>query len=131
MEKYNINILLKRLIETLFLSILLWGTVGCQDPVTEWKVESEYQVMTEYVQSNDDYSEFSKFLESADVFRVLSTRGPFTLFLPTNDAVEKMYDRMGIESFEEIQEDVLIFIDSKLRICQSYTLDIELYKTKK
>jgi len=100
---------MKRLKVTFLLSILLWGFVGCQEPVTEWGVESEYMVMTEYVLESDSsykYTEFAKFLESADVFRVISTRGPFTLFLPTNDAMQKMYDRMdGVNSFEDIQDD--------------------------
>jgi uncharacterized surface protein with fasciclin (FAS1) repeats len=69
-----------------------------EDPVL-WKVKSEQQVITDYVASNPDkYSEFNKLLESANLTALLSVRGPFTLFIPNNDAMTAYYKEIGISS---------------------------------
>ena len=38
---------------------------------------------------SEDYSNFIKILEKANMFGLLSTWGQYTLFLPTNEAVER------------------------------------------
>ena len=73
-----------------------------EDPVI-WKVKSEQQVISDFVASNPDkYSEFYKLLESANLTALLSVRGPFTLFLPNNDAMMAYYKEIGIGSQEEM-----------------------------
>ena len=59
-------------------------------------------VMTEYIASNSDFSEFNKLLISAKLGDILSIRGPYTLFLPTNDAMFAYYIEKNIKSYADL-----------------------------
>ena len=73
-----------------------------EDPVLR-NPKSEQQVISDYVAANPDkYSEFNKLLESANLTALLSVRGPFTLFIPNNDAMIAYYKEIGISSQEEL-----------------------------
>jgi len=73
-----------------------------EDPVLR-NPKSEQQVISDYVAANPDkYSEFNKLLESANLTALLSVRGPFTLFIPNNDAMAAYYKEIGISSQEEL-----------------------------
>jgi uncharacterized surface protein with fasciclin (FAS1) repeats len=75
-----------------------------QDPVL-WKVKSEQQVISDFVAANPDkYSEFYKLLESANLTSLLSVRGPFTLFIPNNDAMNAYYKEIGVGSQAEMTD---------------------------
>jgi uncharacterized surface protein with fasciclin (FAS1) repeats len=76
---------------------------GCaQDPVL-WKVKSDEQVISDFIATNaDQYSEFGKLLESANLTRLLYVRGPYTLFLPNNEAMKAYYKEKGVSSLEEL-----------------------------
>lgn len=83
--------------------ILLMMLFGCvQEPVL-WNVNSQEQVISDYIANNpDQYSEFGKLLEGANLNSLLSVRGPYTLFLPDNAAMGKYYQEKGT-SFEQLQ----------------------------
>jgi uncharacterized surface protein with fasciclin (FAS1) repeats len=73
-----------------------------QDPVL-WKVDSEQQVISDYIAANPDkYSEFNKLLESVNLTSLLAVRGPFTLFIPDNDAMKAYYAEKGINSYTDL-----------------------------
>lgn len=94
------------------LPLLIWllALVACEDEPKYWKVESEYQVISEYVASRpDQFSEFNKMLEYTRLYRILSTRGPFTLFLPTNEAIQKFYAENGMGSFMDFPDTTMVF----------------------
>jgi len=75
-----------------------------EDPVL-WTVKSEQQVISDFVAANPDkYSEFNKLLESANLTALLSVRGPFTLFIPNNDAMLAYYKEIGISSQEAMTD---------------------------
>ncbi len=62
-----------------------------QEPVL-WIIDSNQQVIAEYISSKpESYSMFGEIIESTGLTNLLSTRGPFTLFLPNNDAMTKYY----------------------------------------
>jgi hypothetical protein len=68
---------------------------GCNvDPVL-WDVKSEEQVISQYIANNPEYSEFGKLLESTGLNSILSVRGPFTLFLPSNEVMQAYYTGKG------------------------------------
>ncbi len=77
-----------------------------EDPVL-WKVESTEQVISEYVSSREEFSEFAKVLERTDLNSLLSVRGPFTLFLPSNPVMEAYYDEKGVSSLDEFSDEYL------------------------
>ena len=85
--------------------IILMIMFGCvQEPVL-WNVNSEEQVISDYIAANpDQYSEFGKLVESAKLNSLLRIRGPFTLFLPTNEAMKNYYEQNNT-SFEQLQSE--------------------------
>jgi len=57
---------------------------SCKDEPQIWKVDSEDQVIGDYITSNpDEYSEFEKLVDLAGMNSLLKIRGPYTVFLPT------------------------------------------------
>jgi len=80
----------------LFPAILIFG---CKEEPVYWHVKSEDQVITEYVASNPETTEFSKILDATGLNSLLSVRGPFTLFLPTDEAMKAYYTAKGVSSY--------------------------------
>jgi uncharacterized surface protein with fasciclin (FAS1) repeats len=75
-----------------------------EDPVL-WKLSSEQQVISDYVADNPEkYSEFYQLLEGANLTAILSVRGPFTLFIPTDDAMKAYYKEIGINSQADMSD---------------------------
>ncbi len=90
--------LLKRISKLLFFAVILFG---CNSEPQLWKVNSTQQVISEYVDSNPEFSEFSKILESTGLNSLLAVRGPFTLFLPSDDQMKEYYNLKGVKSYSE------------------------------
>ena len=80
---------------------------GCNNEVVEWKVGANQVVITEYVESSDDFSEFAKILEATGMNSLLSVRGPFTLFLPSNKQMQEYYALKGVSSYTGFSNEVL------------------------
>ena len=89
----------------LFLMIILLS--GCREEPIIWDVESTHQVIAQYVTSNPEFSEFAKILESTDLYSLLSVRGPFTLFLPPDEAMQAYYEELGVSSQEDLNMEFL------------------------
>ncbi len=71
--------------------------------------EIELQIM-EYIglEENDSiYSEFQNALELTKINHILKTRGPYTLFLPDNDAMEMFYQSKGVSGPQELDQEYL------------------------
>lgn len=80
----------------LFMTLFL---VGCYEEPVLWNVKSEDQVIAEYVASNEQTTEFAKILDATGLSSLLSVRGPFTLFLPTDQAMQEYYTLKGVSSY--------------------------------
>lgn len=81
---------------------------ACEQEPILWKVDSTEQVITDYVITNPEkFSEFGKLLESTGLSSLLRVRGPFTLFLPDNAAMQKFYQENGVTSFEQFTDKTL------------------------
>ncbi len=80
---------------------------GCKQEPVLWKVDSTQQVISEYVESNEQFSEFSKMLESTGLNSLLAVRGPFTLFLPSDTEMKAYYTEKGVKSYTDFSEEVL------------------------
>jgi uncharacterized surface protein with fasciclin (FAS1) repeats len=75
-----------------------------QDPVL-WKINSAQQVISDFVASKPDkYSEFDQLLKDVNLTSLLSVRGPFTLFIPNNDAMKAYYAEKGISSLSQLTD---------------------------
>ncbi|MEI8113240.1 MAG: fasciclin domain-containing protein [Bacteroidia bacterium] len=97
------NILIHKfsgLSKILLLFLLVYSCT--QDP-TLWKVTSQQQVIADFVAANPaKYSEFNKLLVSVNLVDLLKIRGPYTLFLPTNEAMSAYYKLKGISSYTDL-----------------------------
>lgn len=83
------------------ITILLFS---CSEEPTLWEAKSKEQVITQYVESHPEYSEFAKILEETGLSSLLSVRGPFTLFLPANDAMKEYYALKGVSSYHDFND---------------------------
>ncbi|MFC2136997.1 fasciclin domain-containing protein [Bacteroidota bacterium] len=81
---------------------LFFLLAGCENSIEEWEIKSSNQVITEYVESNPDFSEFYNLLEVTGVKNLLRVRGPFTLLLPTNTAMQQFYESKSVSSYLEL-----------------------------
>ncbi|MBE0654601.1 MAG: fasciclin domain-containing protein, partial [Bacteroidales bacterium] len=54
---------------------------------------------SEYIEENEQFSEFGKILETTGLNSLLSVRGPFTLFLPSDAEMEAYYREKGVSSY--------------------------------
>lgn len=76
---------------------------GCGEDPEYHSEKSKNQVITDYITTNSDkYSEFGKMLNNTELNRILSIRGPFTLLLPTNDAVKAYCAEKNVASVDEL-----------------------------
>ena len=89
-------------------SFILLIMLGCEKKdIQKWEDRSTEQQITQYITARDSiYSEFKKAMDIGNMSSLLSTRGPFTLFLPDNEAMYAYYAKEGINSIEEYSDSV-------------------------
>jgi uncharacterized surface protein with fasciclin (FAS1) repeats len=58
--------------------------------------------ITEFLRVNDEYSLFLEILDITDYASFMNTYGTYTLFLPTNQAVEDLMSDLGVSSINAI-----------------------------
>ena len=89
--------------------LLLFALIlfGCNQEPVLWKVDSTQQVISEYVDSKEEFSEFSKILNSTGLNSLLAVRGPYTLFLPSDEQMKAYYTEKGVKSYTEFSEEFL------------------------
>jgi len=82
---------------------LAFLSIRCQNDVIEWEPSSDQMVITDYVYSEPEmFSEFGEALQLTGIENLLRVRGPYTLLLPVNSAMEEYYSRRGVSSCSEI-----------------------------
>lgn len=107
----SINTFRRFLNGTLLLFLLvsfssLFFTQCTQDP-QYWKVSSTDQVAGDYIATHPEYSEFEKLVQLTGMDALLRIRGPYTLFLPTNDAMLAYYKEKNVSSLEGLSPEFL------------------------
>lgn len=93
-----------RLSSMLRLTLLFLITFAFQS-CSEQKIKEstdETQNITEYLRANSDYSMFLEILDITNYASFMNTYGTYTLFLPTNDAVQAYLDELGVSSLSEV-----------------------------
>ncbi|MBN2519741.1 MAG: fasciclin domain-containing protein [Bacteroidales bacterium] len=99
---------IKKYVLSFIIPCLFLLLIACEDKIDEWEPKSENQVITEYVASNpDQFSEFYGILETTGIKNLLRVRGPFTLLLPTNSAMEEFYTAKKVSSYSELDSNYL------------------------
>lgn len=79
-------------IRYILLLLVALSLTFCGDDPQIWKVKSQEQLAGDYIANNpDNYSEFEKLMDVTGMKSLLNVRGPFTVFLPNNDAMFAYY----------------------------------------
>lgn len=112
----------------LILILVSLAIVQCDYGVIEWGLETEELQMIEFIGTDSlNYSEFLEIADYVNMTGVLSTRGPFTLFLPDNKAWEEYYKLKGKNSYNDFSiEELSQVIRNHVLPAEIYTRDIGL-----
>ncbi len=95
---------IKRNLVLLLFSCLVF--IYCKQEPEIWKPTSKQQVAVDYITSYPEkFSEFVKLMESTGMSPVLGVRGPYTLFVPTNDAMFAYYALKNVKSLDDFTDD--------------------------
>ena len=79
----------------LFTSIFL---CYCTEEPKLWNLNSTELVASDYIKSKPEYSEFAKLVDMTGIEPLLGIRGPYTVMIPTNDAMFAYYKEKGKKS---------------------------------
>ena len=60
------------------------------------------QMMSEYLMSHDNYSQFTALVQRTGMMKLLSTYGEYTCFVPTNQAMSNYLSKKGIASIDQL-----------------------------
>jgi len=102
---------LKRIIINILILLLANTFYMCEEeqPVLR-RSKADKQVITQYILDEvnaDMYSEFGEVLKITGLNNLLAVRGPFTLFLPTNDAMNEYYQENNVSSYSDLDTQTL------------------------
>ncbi len=90
------------------LMALAFGLYQCDENVQEWETESADLVITDYIAAHtDQFSEFNGILIKTGIDNLFRIRGPYTLMLPTDEAMKEYYTRMNVASYKDLDNAVL------------------------
>ena len=79
--------------------------VGCSDePDAENFYTFTGEMMSDYINTRAQYSDFSTIVKRAKLMDLLSAYGHYTLFLPSNEAFQTFYQERGIKSVEDLTD---------------------------
>jgi len=87
------------------LLLLLLLLFGCNTEPVYWQPKSIDLVISQYVESDENYSEFNSLMQKTGVSSLLAVRGPFTLFLPPNAAMQAYYAEKSIGSYLDLSDE--------------------------
>lgn len=62
------------------------------------------EMMSEYLKSHSEFSEFTAIVERAEMMDLLSAYGHYTCFAPTNEAFQRYYEKRGIRSIDDLTD---------------------------
>ena len=78
---------------------------SCSDePDSEYFYTFTGEMMSEYLKSRPQYSEFTEIVERAGLMDLLATYGHYTCFAPSNDAVDKYLQGRGLSSVSQLSD---------------------------
>lgn len=102
MKKINKKSIIGR---SLVLLISLYVINACKSEPIIWEPKSDQMVISKIISSGEDslnFTEFNTLLENTLLDGFLAIRGPYTLFLPNNDAMKAYYASKGINSINDL-----------------------------
>lgn len=88
------------------LSLVLVMTIGLSAAFAKSPAKATKSIV-EIAVSNDDFSILVEALSKAELVDALSAEGPFTVFAPTNDAFESLFNDLGVDGISDLTKDQL------------------------
>ena len=80
---------------------------SCSDePDSEYFYTFTGEMMSDYLKSRPEYSEFAEIVERAGMMDLLATYGQYTCFAPNNDAIDEYLKARGLNSVLELSDSV-------------------------
>lgn len=92
---------LPRLLRLTLVFIVAIVFQNCAEPKIK-ETTDDTQNITEYLRSNPDYSMFLEILDITNYASFMNTYGTYTLFLPTNDAIQQYLTDVGATSLNQV-----------------------------
>jgi uncharacterized surface protein with fasciclin (FAS1) repeats len=92
----------KTILKSIYILFIVLVFTNCKKDFQPLEKSTDQLVMSEYVAINSNFSEFNALLISTGLNDLLSIRGPYSLFLPTNDAMKAYYAEKSINSFSDL-----------------------------
>lgn len=74
----------------------------CENEIQVLPKTDDQLVMSEYIANNSEFSEFNKLIINTGLDALLSIRGPYSLFLPNDNAMFAYYTEKKINSFTDL-----------------------------
>ncbi|NJK84886.1 MAG: fasciclin domain-containing protein [Bacteroidales bacterium] len=98
--------LIERSIKWFSVFVLIFILSSCREAADELPARSSGLQIAEYVAINPDakfeFTEFDKIIRETQIRGLLNSSGPFTLLLPTNEAIFEFYQSKGIGSYADM-----------------------------
>ena len=63
------------------------------------------EMVSDYLHSHEDFSEFASILERAGMMKQMSAYGAYTCFAPTNEAIGRYLTKKGVSSIDELSDE--------------------------
>lgn len=96
--------------------------VQCNDEVIDWGIGSEELQIIEYIGTDSlNFSEFIQIADYVNMTGILSTRGPFTLFLPDNAAWQAYYSLKNKSTYTDFT------VDELSQVVRNHVISAEIY----
>jgi uncharacterized surface protein with fasciclin (FAS1) repeats len=107
----HMHLYIKNHIRATIVSILCLSTmfiaVQCDEPDIETSTTDDV-VITGYLENNaGQFSEFIQILKRSNTYGFLGAYGVYTLFAPTNDAVQSYLQKLGVASVDDLSPEDL------------------------
>lgn len=95
-----------KLLRNIFIGVAcLGGFMACEDSVDgEHYYTFTGEMMSDYITTRSEYSDFARIVERADLMDLLSTYGHYTCFLPSNEAFADYLQQNSLSSVEELSD---------------------------
>ena len=78
---------------------------SCSDePDSEYFYTFTGEMMSDYLKSHPEYSEFAEIVERAGFMDLLATYGHYTCFAPSNDAINTFLQKRGLNSVSQLSD---------------------------
>lgn len=83
--------------------LLLLSVASCQqDDYNEVIYDDVEELMLEYLESEEQYSELVAIITKSGLYDILSLAGTYTLFAPNNDAFASYYNTLGYTGIDDL-----------------------------